>query len=385
MNKIITTFIFQFFIFNITNAQQRFDHRIWSEGLQREFIVALPSGNVPTEGYPVVFMFHGTGGQGDKFYEVSQWKELGQREKVLTVYPSALRYCIIDNNERKITTKWNCKDIPEILCEGQEIKDDVAFFKLMLDTLQKMYPINPKKIYVSGFSNGSCFGSKVSLEVSNRIAAYGGCSAFLGIEDTIQAHPRVPMWLGLGTKDNLYINAYGVDPLPFSDSILVLMRFNIRKYLYSLGLQDRYTRDSGANYITYHYTSAIDPKDSAEFHFTLVKGMTHQYPNGDNHPTILAEVLWPFFKDKCRLPNISTHTNNQEENFEIHPNPVTDFLYLDNEIASDISILDTQARLIYYVLKNKENRIDVSHLMPGNYFILIKYKDNMKAIKFSKL
>jgi poly(3-hydroxybutyrate) depolymerase len=29
----------------------------------------------------------------------------------------------------------------------------------------------------------------------------------------------------------------------------------------------------------------------------MVGGMTHMYPNGDNHPVVMADVLWDVFKE----------------------------------------------------------------------------------------
>ena len=173
MNKIIFTFLFLIGIHNTIGAQKRFDFTLISENIVRDYIVTVPTGVAPAEGWPLVIMCHGTGGQGDKFYEISKWKELGQLKNFISVFPSALQYCIIEDSVPTVTTKWNCKDIPEILCPNQNIKDDVLFISSMIDSLIKNFPnINTQKIYFSGFSNGSCFGSKLSIELNKKIAAY---------------------------------------------------------------------------------------------------------------------------------------------------------------------------------------------------------------------
>ncbi|MBK7225484.1 MAG: hypothetical protein IPH96_08755 [Saprospiraceae bacterium] len=63
----------------------------------------------------------------------------------ISVFPSALRYCIIEDSVPTITTKWNCKDIPEILCPNQNIKDDVLFISSMIDSLIKIFLISTLK------------------------------------------------------------------------------------------------------------------------------------------------------------------------------------------------------------------------------------------------
>ena len=65
---------------------QRFDVKFNFDGVEREFIVVKPTGAVPAGGYPVVFMFHGSSGDGEQFYNTSKWKERGEIEKFITVF-----------------------------------------------------------------------------------------------------------------------------------------------------------------------------------------------------------------------------------------------------------------------------------------------------------
>lgn len=67
-------------------AQIRRDFTVNFEGVNREFIVVRPSGVVPAGGYPVVFMLHGTSGDGEKFYQGSGWKEKGEAEKFIRFF-----------------------------------------------------------------------------------------------------------------------------------------------------------------------------------------------------------------------------------------------------------------------------------------------------------
>ena len=289
MNKIIFTFLFLIGIHNTIGAQKRFDFSLISENIVRDYIVSVPTGVAPAEGWPLVIMCHGTGGQGDKFYEISKWKELGQLKNFISVFPSALQYCIIEDSVPTVTTKWNCKDIPEILCPNQNIKDDVLFISSMIDSLIKNFPnINTQKIYFSGFSNGSCFGSKLSIELNKKIAAYAGCGGFMGLEDTLQVVEPLPMWIVLGTDDPKFTVPYQVRELPFNDSILILLRGPIMRYLHSLGLENQYQKIEYPNSITYIYNTPLSTIQKSEFRFTIVKGMTHQYPNGDNFPVVAA-------------------------------------------------------------------------------------------------
>jgi poly(3-hydroxybutyrate) depolymerase len=62
-------------------AQTRYDINLISEGRLRECIVVKPSTSPPIGGYPIVFMLHGTNQDGEIFYDISGWKELGRTRK----------------------------------------------------------------------------------------------------------------------------------------------------------------------------------------------------------------------------------------------------------------------------------------------------------------
>ena len=78
------------------------------DGLEREYYVHVPKSYAASSAVPLVFMLHGTSGNGEEFYINSGWKEVGETNNLITVFPSSWRYCIIDEDGvRKTTTKWN--------------------------------------------------------------------------------------------------------------------------------------------------------------------------------------------------------------------------------------------------------------------------------------
>ncbi len=78
--KIILFICFYLVFIQLSIAQIRTDFTLKLDGADREYIVVKPSGVVPPGGYPVVFMFHGTSGDGEQFYNTSRWKEKGEKE-----------------------------------------------------------------------------------------------------------------------------------------------------------------------------------------------------------------------------------------------------------------------------------------------------------------
>lgn len=63
---------------------------------------------------------------------------------------------------------------------------------------------------------------------------------------------------------------------------------------------------------------------------------------------------------------------NGKEEFSVYPNPATNFIYTNNELReSNYEIMDTKGKLVCDG-KINGNRIDVSKLAPGEYFIKIR-------------
>lgn len=65
----------------------------------------MPAGYSHDHETPVVFMFHGTDQNGEQFYNISGWKEVGDAQNILTVFPSALSYCVKEDGITKSSTK----------------------------------------------------------------------------------------------------------------------------------------------------------------------------------------------------------------------------------------------------------------------------------------
>ncbi|MFN8332099.1 MAG: hypothetical protein U0T81_12935 [Saprospiraceae bacterium] len=77
------------------------------DSVKREYIVHVPPNYDSTKKVPVVFMLHGTSGDGELMYATSGWVEMSNKEGFIAVFPSSLKYRIIDNGEYKTITKWN--------------------------------------------------------------------------------------------------------------------------------------------------------------------------------------------------------------------------------------------------------------------------------------
>ena len=296
MNSIIFLSIaLSFSLTQVGNCQSvagKTDCYIQVEEVKRHFIVYQPA-TTHNKPLPVVFMFHGTSGNGEKFYNISGWKEKADKEGLIAVFPSALRYCVEEDSVTKNTTKWNDGKLEIVACKGQILKDDVFFFREMVNYLKKNYPVDVNRIYASGFSNGANFVSRLTLEASDILAATTMMAGFL--QDTsFQAKSLISSYLAIG--DLNVLKSAGVMPSWGENALeLAVLRERVMLMVDELKLGRTAHFIEEEKIITWLFNQNKSNSNN-EFRFSLIKDLDHKYPNGKNYPMVIADLFWDFFK-----------------------------------------------------------------------------------------
>ncbi len=366
------------------DAQTRHDFTMLVDDKLREYIVVKPSGAAPAEGYPVVFMFHGTSGTGEVFYSISGWKEKGQQEKFITVFPTSLTYCILNfpNNNPAFLTRWVTGDLLNDKCPNlnQDFKDDVKFVRRIVDTLKTKFVVNPNKVFAAGFSNGCSFTHKLALEASDVFSACAGVGAILFPTDSLRAARSIPFWNIIGTADDRFTTPAGVSTLPFNDSLLLYMNLYINRTTKCLDLRNEYIKTSTQNSITYSYTKPSAGSHRGKFQLTFVKNMPHIYPNSVNFPFSATNFFWDFFNEST----LSKTVDGQFEKFKttISPNPANDDISItSNAEINSISVYSINGQLIrqFDNIKSNSKSIDVENMPQGLYIFQIKTEWGVKT------
>lgn len=287
----------------IVPGKNRFTTQV--NGDTREYYVHVPKGQNNSAPMPVVFMLHGTSGDGEKFYNISGWKEVGEKENILTVYPSSWRHCIIDDGKKSNTTKWNIYPGSFEYCPGQVPKDDIKFLNQVIDELCAKFSINNKMIYMVGFSNGGQMTARIGVEMSDRVAAVVSSAGMLQPRSTYTPKRLLPNLIQLGTNDDRYTVAFGGAPAPMNfDQLLAISPFMkgvLASYAATYKLNPQYTTGGDPNKVIWLDAKGISRDPNNVFRFALMKGMYHVYPNGDNYWLEGAEVNWKWLK-QYKLP-----------------------------------------------------------------------------------
>ncbi|WP_400078136.1 alpha/beta hydrolase family esterase [Winogradskyella sp. R77965] len=266
-----------------------------SNGDVREYYVHLPVSYNESEAIPVVFMLHGSSGDGERFYNISGWKEVGEIENILTIFPSSWEYCKqFPNGSQGITTKWNIYADDASYCPGQNPRDDIHFLRDIIDQLNEKFNIDSRRTYLVGFSNGGAMALRCAMEMSDIFAAVVESAGSTSIEATYLPNRNIPVTYQIGNA-----NKDGVPPLPMQslDSLLNTSPFKrtIATHINSFDLESTYTLSGDSNdIITATYKGISD--SVLEFNVRLIKDLEHNYPNGINHPMKGAEVNWEWLK-----------------------------------------------------------------------------------------
>lgn len=131
------------------------------EGIERTAMVVAPA--APTAHPPVVFGFHGHGGNGRQFARsagiVGSWPE------AVMVFPNGLPSPGITDPEGK-KPGWQQR-------AGEQNDRDLKFFDAMLAWVDKTYHADPKRRFAMGHSNGGRFTYLLWAERGDQLAAYG--------------------------------------------------------------------------------------------------------------------------------------------------------------------------------------------------------------------
>ncbi|MBK9271124.1 MAG: T9SS type A sorting domain-containing protein [Saprospiraceae bacterium] len=385
MKKLLLSLVLFSYLY-FAQSQIKFELSLQLEGERREFIVSVPTKPAPSEGYPVVMMLHGTSGDKDVFYNAHGWKELGQEENFITVFPSSLRWCYVEDSMIKNNTKFVCGELLEKLCPSDtaELVDDVFFFRRIIELLADTLSIDQNRVFGSGFSNGCVMIFKTAMEAGDVFKAVGGVGGIYHELDSINPIVRVPIYYAVGSLDDRFI-VPSYTELPFGeDSILAYLNQYIRRTLASQGLTESFQKNETALTKTYLFNECRPGEKCAPFVFSLIRNLYHQYPNGINHVVDAPRIFWNLFNNP---PSVQTKNKDQSpSNVQIicQPNPSTGVMAISVEnftgplyykIYNSIGTVVANGTWSHSTL-----RLQKSNFGPGMFFLMVE-NDQEKLVK----
>ena len=168
------------------------------KGLQRSYVLYIPRDLKP--GAPLLFMFHGSGGDGASTREVTGYgfDMLADRDKFVVAYPDG------------IETTWNdCRKASPQPAHVMNI-DDESFIEAIIGKTAADYGIDRSRVFAAGHSNGGQLAYRLAMERPKEFAGIASISASIPTPENLSCKPSdvaIPAMVINGTADP--INPYG--------------------------------------------------------------------------------------------------------------------------------------------------------------------------------
>jgi polyhydroxybutyrate depolymerase len=276
-------------------GKNKFTTRV--DGDIREYLVHVPQGYNLTSPTKVVFMLHGTSQTGETMYDKCGWKEVGEDENILTVFPTSWKYCINVSGSTRTTTKWNTvPDAEWTFCAGETPRDDIKFLRKIITELRLKFNVDTSRVYLVGFSNGGQMAAKCSILMGDVLAAVISNSVSFYTNTVYTPIRKLPVAYQVGNQDYGPGNTGPAIPLDSFSNLLQtpgnLVYKIARLYVNNFGLNNTFTlTGDSTTALTATYTAPSGDLLNI-FSFVVVSGLGHVYPNGDNHWMEAAKLHW---------------------------------------------------------------------------------------------
>jgi polyhydroxybutyrate depolymerase len=237
------------------------------QGVTRTWYEHVPPSLNGSRRVPLVVALHGYNETGEQFAPVSEWMPKADAAGFIVVFPNG--GLTVDQ-----AFGWH------VFVYDGKAPDDAGFLLAMIEQLKKDYPIDPSRIYMTGFSNGggmtSTFAELHADVLAGAAPVSGGWRAAFGIHaPAIGPNAPVPVWIWRGTGE--HIETGKLTPIEMDEN------------------QVRFWADFDGDkgkpevYVDMPYTTKIYRGGKAEVRFTTIFGAEHSYQPG------ISEKIWDGF------------------------------------------------------------------------------------------
>jgi polyhydroxybutyrate depolymerase len=172
---------------------QDLDKTITVDNRERQFMIHLPPSFSNAKKLPIIFAFHGGGGEYKKTIRYYKLNDLADENGFIVVYPNA------------VNKAWSMSGVISRAKKMNDGVDDVKFISILLDNLIADYKVDSNHVFCTGISRGGIFSLYLAWQLSERITAIAPVCASIpeSIVNDFSFKHSTPVLLINGTEDPL--------------------------------------------------------------------------------------------------------------------------------------------------------------------------------------
>ncbi len=206
-------------------------HTMKVDGMMREWYEYVPdkckNSAAPV---PVVVVFHGRGGNGETFYDITDMSLVAQERGFIAVFPTADIYQVKKGYYRGVRL-WNGEQ------NGKPF-DSIPFVRKMIADISERWNVDESRIFAFGQSSGGHMATCCALKASDIFCAVAPCSGFTFPGFQMMGCPQGPMFEGgyppvffmIGKDDKFFGMVDTFKPIPENASCGQFVKYLIETY-----------------------------------------------------------------------------------------------------------------------------------------------------------
>lgn len=299
MNTKLTRVLNFFFLFLFFSVYSDETVNFSLEGHERKYLLHTPV-NKNQGPLPLVLVLHGAGGNAEMTASRYGWLEKADKKGFVVAFPEATPINpALPANFMTNPNVWN-----DGSGRGKKRVNDIAYLKKVIEDISSKTSIDPKRIYITGFSNGASMTFLAGIKLSDLVSAIAPVSGHLWTSD--KPKKLVSVLLIAGGKDplNPLEGGMGKNPWKKEGEMKPPMIQSITEWLHLMGKEQLPKKEEVEQGVT--RTTYGPDKDGFEAIFIVIPGEGHEWPGGKRAlpekitgPSVnilnATDTIWDFF------------------------------------------------------------------------------------------